>query len=772
VAVLITKALIEIPPKFAGLPPVHPRQDKELFASEWKGAAGLAEDVRYYGQWMRDEAEKRIGHLYPKGPNGETIIAWLWVRTVKCPNPACGAHMPLLRSFVLSKKNGKETWIEPKIDKETRRIQFSVRSGKGKAPPPPKQGRGATFQCLVCRQVAEEKYIKSEGVAGRMWSELLAVVTDAVGGRTYRGPTREQEEVASSAQPEWEPTYELAGDKRAIWCPLYGLDTFDKLFTRRQLVTMGAVTNLVIETGSKVHHDAIAYGLIDPQAKAYAAAITMYLGIVASKATAFNNALARWRPGEDKSAPAFGRQGIPMVWDYAEVNPFAGAGGDLGGIVDGTVKTLLGLPASGIGDVRQLDVMAAVMPVANPTISTDPPYYDNIGYADLADFFYVWLRRSLGRTFPDLFSTVLVPKTQELVAVPYRFDNNKEKAKSFFEAGLGRAFDSIHEVQNVGLPLTIYYAFKQSESDDNERSNQNTTHASTGWETMLEGLLKAGFAITGTWPLRTEMGTRQVAMGVGALASSILLVCRPRPESAPLATRREFVAALKKELPAALIKLTHGGIAPVDLAQASIGPGMAVFSRYAKVLEADGTPMGVRTALQIINQELDEYLSAEEGDLDRETRFALAWFQQFGNGDGAFGEADVLARAKDTAVEAMVRAGILHSRAGKVRLLRRGELDEDWDPRVDARLTVWECAQQLIRRLNETGEAGAARLLKQLGGGRGEDARALAYRLYAICERKKWADEALAYNALVVSWPEIEKKAAGMEGQVEQGRLL
>jgi putative DNA methylase len=502
--------------------------------------------------------------------------------------------------------------------------------------------------------------------------------------------------------------------------------------------------------------------LADGGDEAYADALITFLCISASKLATFHSSLARWRAGEGKSAPAFGRQALPMVWDYAEVNPFAGAGGDWNGVVSGTASVLEGLAQAAGGAGSQLDATQAVDGALEPFVCTDPPYYDNIGYADLADFFYVWLRRSLGSIYPDLFSTLLTPKSRELVATPYRFDGDRERAERFFEQGLREAFARMREAQHPDYPLTLFYAFKQAESQDG-------AVASTGWETMLNGLVETGFAVTGTWPMRTEMRTRQVAMNTASLASSIVLVCRPRPAEAPIATRRDFIAALKAELPEALRTLQHGSIAPVDLAQAAIGPGMAVFSRYAKVVEADGQPMSVRSALGLINQALDEILAEQEGDFDADTRFAVAWFEQRGVEEGPFGEADVLARAKNTSVEGMERAGILVSRAGKVRLVRRDELDPAWDPATDHRLTVWEVAQHLIRRLDEQGEAGAAELLRRVGG-LGEAARELAYRLYAICERKGWAQEALGYNALVASWPEIARAAS--EAAPAQATLL
>jgi putative DNA methylase len=782
VAVLINKALIEIPPKFAGKPPVHPGGAQMALAaddgkkvkspnppfSQWKGAAGLAEDVRYYGAWMRAEAEKRIGHLYPKGPNGETVIAWLWARTVKCPNPACGATMPLVRSFALSTKKGKETWVEPQIDKHAKNVGFKVKSGKGKPSEGTVNRRGA--RCIVCDQPVPFDHVRAEGRAGRMGAQLMAIVTEGERGRNYYAPVIEHEAIARSAQPTWKPQTDLPEKALSFRVQLYGMTHHADLFTKRQLTALATLSDLVSEAHEQVLREAQAASLSNEEMQTYADAVATYLGLAVSRSANTLCSLTVWSSSRDQSVNVFSRQALPMNWDFPEVNPFAGAAGDFGETTESMARSIEAAPATKEALVSQRDA-TTIDPSEQVIFATDPPYYDNIGYADLSDFFYVWLRRSLSKVYPELFSTLLVPKAQELIAAPYRHDGDRSRAEEFFEEGLGQAFTKMRAKQHHDYPLTVYYAFKQAESDEDSDESERVVVASTGWETMLEGLIKAGFTLNGTWPMRTERPTG-VKVSVNALASSIVLVCRPRLESAPLATRREFVNALKKELPAALTKLMHGGIAPVDLAQASIGPGMAVFSRYAKVMEADGQAMPVRTALQLINQHLDEYLTAEDSELDKDTRFALAWFQQFGHDEGPFGDADVLARAKDTSVAGMVQAGVLHSRAGKVRLLRRNEFAKDWDPRTDARLTVWECAQNLIRRLNEKGEDGAAALVKQMGGGRSEDARALAYRLYAICERKKWADEALAYNALVVSWPEIEKKATQMESEEEQGRLL
>jgi putative DNA methylase len=458
----------------------------------------------------------------------------------------------------------------------------------------------------------------------------------------------------------------------------------------------------------------------------------------------------------------FARQALPMTWDFAEGNPFSDSSGNWLNNVEWVAKAVdKSFPAIG-GHASQLDATASVAGLKSPIVSTDPPYYDNIGYADLSDFFYVWLRRSLGRFFPSLLSTVLTPKAQELIATPYRHDGSRDKAQAFFEEGFGKVFSRMREVHHSQFPLTVYYAFKQAEKDDDVETDEGlgsaSTTASTGWETMLTGLVRSGFGVTGTWPMRTELGNRMVGSGTNALASSVVLVCRPRAENAPLATRKEFLTALRSELPGALRNLQRGNIAPVDLAQAAIGPGMAVFTRYAKVIESDGSSMTVRAALGLINQTLDEVLAEQEGEFDGDTRWALAWFEQFGMEEGPFGDAETLSKAKNTAINGLVEGGIVTAHRGKVRLVTRDELPADWDPAAEKRLTAWEVTQHLIHRLDQQGESGAAALVGHLGGD-AEISRDLAYRLYATCERKKWAQDALAYNSLVVAWPELTKLA-------------
>ena len=791
VAVLINKAMIEIPPKFAGQAPVNPSvlQEKSLIERDWTGAQGLAADVRYYGQWMRDEAERRIGHLYPKvevteemvaeRPDLEryksrklTVIAWLWARTVKSPNPAfADVDVPLASTFMLSMKKSKEAYVEPVI--QGRGYRFTVKVG---APPDSdaamagtKLSRGANFQCVMSDTPITGDYIKAEGKAGRMRAGLMAIVAKGDRGRVYLAPTTDHELAARQAKPDWTPGNELVGKCRDQ-LPLYGMSTFADLFTPRQLVALKTFSDLVAEAQARVRRDAIAAGVPDDNrplreggtgATAYSESVGVYLAFALDKVADRGSTLGRWDPTPTQSGiiNAFSRQALPMTWDFAEANPLGAASGNYKSAVDLVAKALLVALPSAPAYTRQDDAGTQSVS-ADKLVSTDPPYYDNIGYADLSDFFYVWLRRSLRPVFPDLFATLAVPKAEELVATPYRH-GNKKKAEAFFLAGMTDAMRRLAEQAHPGFPVTIYYAFKQSEKKGDEGTS------STGWETFLDAVIEAGFSITGTWPMRTELGNRMIGMGTNALASSIVLVCRQRPADAPMATRREFVAALKSELPTALAHLQRGNIAPVDLAQAAIGPGMAVYTRYAKVLDAEGKALSVREALVLINQTLDETLVQQEGDFDADSRWALAWFEQFGFDEGEYGIAEMLSKAKNTSVAGMVEAGILASKGGTVRLLRPKELPPDWDPTTDPRLTAWEMVHHLVRALEAGGESAAAELAAGLGV-KAEAARELCYRLYTLCERKKRAAEALSYNSLVQSWPEItrlarEEKRTGAE---------
>jgi putative DNA methylase len=770
VAVLINKALIEIPPKFAGQPPVNPEAKKTLLGGDWQGAHGLADDIRYYGKWMSEEAERRIGHLYPKvalpkeyGGGEGTVIAYIWTRTVACPNPVCGAQMPLASSWWLSKKKGKETWIEPTIDRSLTPsiLKFLVKTGQGKPPEPPKVGRGAQFKCLCCGNVANEQYIKEEGMAGRMSSQMIAVVAEGKKGRMYLPPALEQETVAKQAEPHWRPEQDMPKNPRWFSPPIYGMAKFGDIFTPRQLVVLNTFIRLLQEVRERILNDANTTGLVANQA--YAEAIATYLALAVDKCADYWSSICSWHTGRDTIRNTFARQAIPMFWDFAETNPFSESTGNFLGAINWVTEVVQQSPCAVQGQAAQRDATAMVNGISQPLISTDPPYYDNIGYADLSDFFYVWLRRSLSSIYPELFSTMLVPKAQELVATPYRFNGSKSEAQKFFETGLSKVFEHMRTIQNPDYPLTVYYAFKQAESETemNNKDNGNVNGsgakatASTGWETMLEGLIQSGFAITGTWPIRTEMMNRSVGQDTNALASSIVLVCRPRPINAPIIMRKQFINELKMELSQALKKMQHGGIAPVDLAQASIGPGMKVFSQYSKVVESDGTALRVRTALQLINQVLDEALAEQEGEFDLQTRWAVSWFEQYAMEEGQYGVAETLSKARNISLHTLEEAGILLARGGKVRLLKREEYGDSWGGRTSSHLTAWEVTQRMINALmNGRGEQEAGAILRQARD-LGEPARDLAYRLYTICERKGWSAEALPYNTLVMSWPQV-----------------
>ncbi len=783
VAVTINKAMIEIPPKFAGCVPVGPeieadkgskkRATRDAF-EDWSGARGLAEDVRRYGAWMREEAQKRIGHLYPQievtaemvaeRPDlvqyqGEklTVIAWLWARTVKSPNPAFShADVPLASTFILSSKAGKESYVDPVVDGG----DFSFTVKVGTPPESAKNGtklsRGANFHCLLSDTPIEPKYIYSEAKAGRMGERLMAIVAEGTRGRVYLAPTAEQVAVARQAQPEWRPEVEMPANPRWFSPPAYGLNTYGDLFTPRQLVALTTFSDLVQEAIDRVREDALVAGMADDGlgldqdgtgATAYAQAVGVYLAFAVDRCADFSNSCTRWVPGNQKVMNLYGKQAIAMTWDYPEAAILHETVGGFGPAVGFIADCILKLPQfPSAGFASQQDA-AANKVSANKVVSTDPPYYDNIGYADLSDFFYVWLRRSLRPIFPNLYATLAVPKAEELVATPYRH-GSKDKAEAFFLDGMTAAMHNLAEQAHPAFPVTIYYAFKQSETKDDAGTS------STGWETFLAAVLQAGFALTGTWPMRSEQSERLIGKGTNALASSIVLVCRKRAADAPTISRRDFIRELNTTLPEALADMTRGGInspvAPVDLSQAIIGPGMEVFSKYSAVIEANGKPMTVRTALQLINRFIGE------DDFDHDTQFCLAWFEQHGWAEGKYGDADVLARAKGTSVGGLIEAGVVDSAGGDLRLLKWAEMPRDWSPENDSRLAVWEGLHQLIRALNQDGESAAGALLARMPD-KTASLNALMYRLYTLCERQGWAEEARAYNELQGAWAGIEQ---------------
>lgn len=802
VAVTINKAMIEIPPRFAGRAPVGPQIEAERGTKkgtrnafeDWSGARGLAEDVRRYGAWMREQAQQRIGHLYPKirvtteliasdaysvSPKGQktlknsgvanlqpgqelTVIAWLWARTVKSPNPAYShVDVPLASTFVLSSKAGKEAYVRPVIEGDA--YHFEVCTGKPSdgSKEGTKEGRGGHFRCLLSGAPISVNYIREQGQAGRLGQRLMAIVAEGNRGRIYLSPTAEHTHIAENVSPVWAPSTEINHNPRDIRTQLYGLTKYADLFTRRQLTALTTFSDLVPEAIARVRADALRAGMFDDGlgldaggngATAYAEAVGVYLAFVNSKLIDISNALAPWGNIQECPLHLFSRQAIPMAWDFAEANPLSTSSGSWTvvseGIKKGMAPTVECADRRPAGFALQSDAQTQVIS-DHKVISTDPPYYDNIGYADLSDFFYVWLRRSLKPVFPVLFGTLAVPKAEELIASPYR-QGSKEKAEAFFLAGMTAAMHNLAQRAHPGFPVTIYYAFKQSDTKDGIG-----TH-STGWETFLDSVLRAGFTLTGTWPMRTEREARAVGIGTNALASSIVLVCRKRDAAAETISRREFQRQLREQLPEALETMIGGTsgqspIAPVDLAQAAIGPGMAIYSQYAAVLNQDGTPMRVHDALVLINREITDYLTPDAGSFDADTLFANSWFEQYGWAEGPFGEADVLARGKGTSVAGVAEAGVVQSGAGKVRLLRWADYPTGWNPATDHRAPVWEATHHLIRALNTQGEAAAGALLAAMPD-KAEPVRQLAYHLYTLCERKKWAEDARAYNELITAW--------------------
>jgi len=790
VPVIINKAMIEIPPRFVGRIPIGPlikEERQSQLTEDWSGLNGLAEDVRRYGAWIGEVAEKRIGHLYPRikvskdivrdRPDMKpllgqelTVVAWLWARTVTSPNPAyAGIEVPITSTYVICSKEGKEAFVEPVVIGTSIRFQVhmgtppSLASEGSKAP-----GRGANFQCLLSKSPISADYIRSEAQAQRMGSMMLAIVADSPIGRVFLDPDDDHVRAARSASPKWKPDIPFFKDGLGFRVGNYGFTTWSDFFTPRNLVALETFSDLVSEARDRVFQDAVAAGIPDDHkaladggrgARAYAEAVSVFLAFGVSRAADYWSSNAIWEAAGGFIAHVFTRNALPMVWDYPEGNPFSGSSGCWANTcIDWIYRVIKRLPGIGEGHAEQADAKSQVIS-RNKVVSTDPPYYDNIGYADLSDFFYVWLRRSMRSVYPQLFATVAVPKSDELVSTPGRH-GGRQAAESFFLLGMGEAIRNIANNSHEAFPVTIYYAFKQSETGES-----GTT--STGWETFLEAVLQAGFAVKGTWPVRTERPGRMRDNKSNALASSVVLVCSKRDADAPTVSRREFIRELNAALPEALDEMTRGGVnspvAPVDLSQAIIGPGMAIFSQYAAVLEADGTPMRLKVALQLINRFL------AEDDFDYDTQFCLHWFEQQGWAIGRFGEADVLARAKGTSVAGLQTTGVVASGQGELRLLRWAELPRQWSPDTDTRLSVWEALHHLIRALNQDDESAAGALLSRMPG-RGESIRALAYRLYTLCERKGWADDARSYNELVTAWSGIEQAAgeAGVLGSQAQ----
>lgn len=785
VAVLITKAMIEIPSLFSGYKPVNPEISKQFLKSHWEGSEGLKSDIKYYGNKIYNEAKKHIGNIYPninisqdliknrhdlEIHKGKTlqIITWIWVRTVKSPNPTFShVDVPLASTFFLSKKKGKEVFIKPIITGD--KYKFSIEVGKPvdlkKTNNGTSLGPRSGFRCLMSDEPISYEYIRNEGRSGRMSVKLLAIVARSDTGRIYLEPTKEQENIALDAKAKFKIDVELPSNTRDFKTPLYGLNTFGDLFTDRQLITLNTFTELVKENKKLVLFDSIKKGLKNDSkplsengrgAQAYAEAISIYLAFAIDRMANTLCTLARWTPEREQTVTVFARQALPMNWVFPDVNPFSMAAGDYKICVEGVIK---GIPSINgqIGFSFQKNAANQNLSLGK-IVSTDPPYYDNIGYSDLSDFFYIWLRKSVINIFPKEFSTITVPKNDEIYASPFRY-KDKENAQDVFLKRMTDSMRRISTLSHKAFPITIYYAYKQTEN----KTSQGIS--STGWETFLSAVFNSGLAIVGTWPIRTELSNRMLSSGTNVLASSIVLVCEAKKNSSEIITRSEFRNRLRKKLPLALTELERANIAPVDIAQAAIGPGIAIFSQVNSVANPNDSLMSVKEALEEINSALDEYLSKDDLELDIDTRFALTFFESFGYSERPFGDAEGLAKARNVSVEGIVRAGILKSVGGKVNLIKRENLSQDWDPLKDDRLGVWEATQYLIRTLEIEGEVAASKLLNTLKnisgfGNLATSCRSLAYRLYNHCEKNKQAEEARSYNSLIISWPELEKISA------------
>ena len=761
VAVMIGKAMIEIPPLFKDMKPIHPGGAERM---HYKNAEGLAEDVKYYGEWMRKKAFERIGHLYPQvdlpkeyGGGKGKVIAWIWARTVPSPDPALkGLQVPLVKSFDLSTKEGRESWIEPIIEENDYRFEVRAKvQGHKKHDLDGTVDRNGAF-CIVSKTAIPLSHVRQESQKGNMKQKLMAIVVEGKRGRHYLNPSDNHAQIANEILRPSIDDLDLVGKAR-VSLPLYGMETFGDMFTARQLVALNTFSDLVHEARKQIEKDALANAFSSDQtplrdggtsAKAYAEAVSVYLSLGIGRLSDISNSLCNWSRSANQAVHLFGRQAIPMVWDFAEASIFSRMAGDITTSLNSIAKVLQRLTPNNSGKLINHDAQTVdFSPKA--VINTDPPYYDNIAYADLSDFFFIWLKPALKSVYPDLFGLMATPKAEELVATPYRHDS-KDAAEKFFLNGMRKVIKNMADNASDAAPATIYYAFKQSEIEQDGIS-------SAGWETFLQAVIEAGYAVVGTWPVRTERPDRLIANGTNALANSVVLVCRKRQESAEEITRAEFVRALKRELPPAIKDLQAANVSAADMPQSAIGPGIGIFSRYKAVLEADDEEMTVKSALQLINAELDEFLNDLHGDFDADTRFAITWFEQHGTDKGEYGAADNLARARGISVESVKHAGIVESSAGKVRILKRNELDPEWNPETDSHLTIWECCQHLIRVLEiEKSEQAAAELLKKMGSANAEQVKDLAYYLYDVCAKKRQdAKEAILYNGLIAVWSEL-----------------
>lgn len=738
---------------------------------------------------MKREANQKIGKFYPKvritQKIGDTaiekdanVIAWIWARTVTCPNPACRCKMPLANNFVLSKKN-QTIWVKPELNKADKKFVYTIQTN-GEPSKCPKIGK-SKFQCIECGTSVGVDHIKTEAKAGRMGADLIAIVAESEKGRAYIEPSREQLDVFNEIPIQSISLGKLSYNPKDLWTCEYSLDTFESLFSPRQLLALTTFSDLIGEVVDRVRQDARDAGMHDDEkplaeggdgALAYAQAIATYLAFAVDKLADYSSTICVY--SEPFIAHTFGRQAIPMSWDYAESNPFSESTGCFMNCVEWIYKFMTMHRAVTQSQARQFDAQSDCG-LRQVVVSSDPPYYDNIGYADLSDYFYVWLRRSLKDVYPKIFRTVQVPKDEELIALPYRHQNDKESAKAFFESGMSAACRQIYAYARDDVPVTIYYAFKQRDaaSSDGDSSIPGAT-SSSGWETMLSSIVNAGFQITGTWPIRTERKGRINANDANALSSSIVLVCRKRPATAPTATRREFLRDLDKHLSQAIKALQESHLDPVDMAQSSIGPGMAIYSRYAKIVDQQNRPVTVRAALQLINARLDAYLN-DGSSYDKATQCCVEIYKQHAFDSVVYGDIDVLTRAKNTSVDDLVKLRIAHSARGQVALVKREDIYAAYKANnsltIEQKSCAWIGCQLLAQALAQDGIVDAARIYRMFSLDDAATIHELAYQLYHNADLKNWAKEAHVFNVVVAEWEQIQQRAA-TDGGTDMGRKL
>jgi putative DNA methylase len=784
IPVTLNRAMIDIPARFCGQDPVNPEARRQGLKGTYPRATGLAADVEYYANVMRERAKERIGANYPdvevtKGnvTKKATPIAYVWARTVTCPNPACRHETPLVRSFWLSKKKGHRAYIEPVAEGGKMRYEVHC-EGDGKPADFAHVHEGTVGRrgavCLHCGAPISLDYVRAESRDHGLGNQLMAIVSESPfgQGRWYSSATKPDEADADVPEPKGVPTQKLPAKALGFRIQAYGFTYWKDLYTNRQLTALVTMSDLVSEMRSDIKADAISAGLSDDEAgldgdgrgaKAYAQAVSTYLAFMIDKEADYCSSICTWHTTGEKMRNVFARQAIPMAWDYAEVNPLSSSSGSLSSMVSQVSEAVKALPSRPQCDVTQRNA-AQTEGLSGLLISTDPPYYDNIDYSDLSDFFYVWAKRSLKDVWPDTFGFLLTPKREELIATPYRFDGGAQEAKTFFENGMRETFTRLAGAMSSEYPMTVYYAYKQTEMDNDSRT-------SSGWETMLQALMDSGLQITGTWPVRTELGNRTRGIDSNALASSVVLACRRRPEDAPIASRPEFLRALRRNLRDGLADMQSGSIAPVDLAQAAIGPGMAAFSRYSEVLEADGRPMSVHTALGIINEQLDALIGESGEDLDGETRFCLTWYAEHGFEEGPFGDAQVLQNARGASLEALSHAGVLASGGGKVRLVRPTEVADITQARLAP--SCWSDLMAEVGALESREGVGAAAMVaSEFDDARAERTKSLAYLLFQSAERAGRGEDAQLFNDLVTSWGDITERAEGLRRhRPVQGRL-